>query len=287
MKPFDYLLAALLGAGLASLLTWRILDSKPVETPVVEAPSVRMAPASAPVPELPAGPTPEEIAQLRADNAALAAQLAEAKARLIERDATLVQTKEQLAELRRPMDADIMSSALRAELKSGEVIVTGGYRLPDGRRLYAFAQPIVTRVDGEDRVTIQGRLLSLTEESGKTVGLDNLSTNAANTLQHGEVWVADEQQDVLGKLSEDPTADLLTMPGVTVKAGGSTTIEIGDIKLRVTPALSGDQGAMNMELRLEQPQVPAPVAVPPVDASTQPAAPVAPAAAPTVAPPTP
>ena len=274
MKPFNYLLAALLGAGLASLLTWRILAPKPVETPVVEAPVVRLAPAPAPVPEPPAGPTPAEIAQLRADNAALAAQLAEANARLIERDATLVQTKEQLAELRRPMDADIMSSALRAELKSGEVIVTGGYRLPDGRRLYAFAQPVVTQVDGEDRVTIQGRLLSLTEESGKTVGLDNLSTNAANTLQHGEVWVADEQQDVLGKLSEDPTADLLTMPGVTVKAGGSTTIEIGDIKLRVTPTLSGNQGAMNMELRLEQPQVPAPVSPPA-------------AADPTVAPPVP
>lgn len=269
MKPFNYLLAALLGAGLASLLTWRILAPTPVETPVADAPVVRMAPAPAPVPEPSAGPTPAEIAQLRADNAALAAQLAEAKARLIERDATLVQTKEQLAELRRPMDADILSSALRAELKSGEVIVTGGYRLPDGRRLYAFAQPVVTQVDGEDRVTIQGRLLSLTEESGKTVGLDNLSTNAANTLQHGEVWVADEQQDVLGKLSADPTADLLTMPGVTVKTGGSTTIEIGDIKLRVTPTLSGSQGGMNMELRLEQPQVPAPVSPPAVPADPQ------------------
>lgn len=254
MRIYRYILAMGLAAMVASWATYRAVRRADAQAGAVEErPAVGKHPAPAVAPAAVA-----ELARLAKENAEMRAALDEAKTRLTERDATLTQTREQLAELRRPMEADILSSALRAELKSGEVVVTGGYRLPDGKRVYAFAQPVVEKVDGVDRVKIQGRLLSLTEESGKAVGLDNLSTNAANTLQHGEVWVADEQQDVLGRLSSDATVDLLTMPNITLKSGGSGLIEVGEIKLRLTPTLVGDQGGMTMELRLEQPQLPAP-----------------------------
>jgi hypothetical protein len=248
VKVIQYIAAGLVGALVAGVAVYRLAPRVEVVERVRE---VRVTVPAEPVP----GVTPEDVARLTNEKAALQTRLAEAEASVLLKDGALKQTKEQLAELRRPMEEDIMSSALKAELKSGEVVVTGGYRLPDGKRLYAFAQPLVETVDGEPMVKVEGRLLSLTDEAGKTVGLDNLSTNAANTLQHGEVWVADEQTEVLALLAAENGTSLMTMPRITLKSGASGMLEVGDIKLKVTPTLTGDQGGMNLELRLEQPQV--------------------------------
>jgi hypothetical protein len=166
----------------------------------------------------------------------------------------LKQTTEQLEELRRPMIADILSSSLRAELKSGEVVVTGGYRLADGRRLYAFAKPIVEQVDGKSVVKIEGHYLTLTDEVGQSVGLDNLATNAANTLQHGEVWVPAEEQEVISKLRATAGTDVQTYPSISLQPGRSGTITIGNTQLKVTPTFAAEGDGLGLELRLEQPQ---------------------------------
>jgi hypothetical protein len=192
--------------------------------------------------------TETEVAELTKAKEALVGELAEVRE-------ALARTRENLAELRRPMDADVMSSALRAELKSGEVVVTGGYRLPDGTRLYAFVQPFVERAaDGADVVRISSQFRFLEDEVGAAAGLDNLATNAANTLQHGEVWVAEEQREILELI--DPIAGVsgMSAPNVTVRPGASSVIELGEMRLKVTPSLAADGESLDFEVRLEQPQ---------------------------------
>jgi len=254
VKLLNYTLAGVVGAAIATLVMQRVFDRAAVEPLPAGPVAVR--------PRMVAGQSPADFARLTREKAELDAQLAEVRARLAEHDAALVQTKASLEELRRPMMTDMMSSALRAELKSGEVVVTGGYKLANGKRLYAFAQPVIEQVDGKDVVKIASRFLSLSDEAGKSVGLDSIATNATNTLQHGEVWVADEQTSVLNKLNAAPDVDLLTSPNITVRGGSSGSIELGDLKLKVTPVISDDRTKMDFEVRLEQPQAPLPEPVP-------------------------
>jgi hypothetical protein len=248
MKALNYLLAGVIGATIATWVAWRAAEVSSNQ-PSLPAPTVVRPPT-------PPGASPVEFARLQQEKTALDEQLAEVRSQLAERDAVLTQTKASLEELRRPMTADIMSSSLRAELKSGEVVVTGGYKLTNGKRLYALAQPVIEQVDGQTVVKIVSRFLSLTDEAGLAVGMDSIATDAANTLQHGEVWVADEQTAVLAKLNASPDVDLLTYPSITMRPGGSGMIELGDLKLKVTPVISEDGKKMDVEVRLEQPQVP-------------------------------
>ena len=255
MKLLNYILAGVIGASIATVVSYRIFKLQAEQAEASPPGAVRARPA-------PARPS-ADFAKLTQEKAALDAELTDMRAKLAEHDATLVQAKASLEEMRRPMTADIMSSALRAELKSGEVVVTGGYKLSNGKRLYAFAQPVIQQVDGAEVVKIESRFLSVADDAGQSVGLNSIATNATNTLQHGEVWAADEQTSVLTKLNASPGVDLLTSPTITVRPGSSGTIEMGDLKLKVIPGVSADHSKMDFEVRLEQPQAPVePLAVP-------------------------
>ena len=249
VKILNYTLAVTAGAFVAYLAMRPGVDVR--EGAVTEPVSVVVAKPVA----VASGPSPEELAKLEKENEELGVQLAEARTQLAEREAALVKTKEALEELRRPMTEDILSSSLRAEMKSGEAIVTGGYRLPDGKRLYAFATPVLEQVNGQDSVRIEGRYLAITDAAGAAAGLDGLATNAANTLQHGEVWVADEQKTIIEQLAAAEGTDVLSYPTVSVRPGFSASIEVGGVRLKVTPERSDAVDGLNVELRLEQPSV--------------------------------
>lgn len=268
MSAFKYFLATLAAAFMACVAALYVAHRTWTRPAVVSVSSADGGGAAAktgaapevkavePLSEAPAAAVDTELERLTRENAELSAQLAEARARLAAKEGSLKETQERLDELRRPMTADVLSSTLRADLRSGEVVVTGGYRLADGRRLYAFARPVVRKVGGADVVSIEGRYLTLTDEAGKAVGLENLATNAANTLQHGEVWMAGEEAAVLGKLVGTPGTDMVAYPTLSVAPGRSGTITVGDVQLKVTPTLTEGGDGMGMELRLEQPQRP-------------------------------
>jgi hypothetical protein len=263
VKILNYILVFLCGAGAASLLLYK--PSESTEPPEQVRAEVRVAPGGTvtvdPVVSV-------ELARALKENAEMRVALDEAQTRLLDNDALLKHTEAKLDELRRPMTADIMSSSLRAEMKSGEAVVTGGYRVAGGMRFYAFATPVVEQVDGKPVVKIESRYVAVTDEVGAAVGLDVLATNAANTLQHGEVWIADEQRDVLAKLTGTEGADVIRMTDLSVVPGLSGTIRVGGIELTVTPELGAD-GGLSVELRLEQPALAAEATVSPPPASPE------------------
>jgi hypothetical protein len=246
---FRYSLVAMLAAALAGWGTYRLLaPSSRGPAPVAGLPA-RPAPVSRPT--LAPGPSAAELERLGRENARLAEELAETQARLERSERELAGTRENLEELRRPMAGDLLSSALRAELQPGEVVVTGGYRLPGGARLYAFVEPTVERIGGKDVVKIAGAVRSISDAAGTSVGLDNLATNADNTLQHGEVWLAEEQREVFAAL-DATEARAIALPAMTVEPGASSTIEFGELRLKVTPGLGADRKSLDFEVRLEQ-----------------------------------
>ena len=251
---FRYGFIACVGATVGGVASYHVIERARVrdEQARMSVPKVELtAPARV---QSPAGADEAELARLRRENAELAHELDAARAQMKTREAVFNETRAELEELRRPLVADVLSSTLRAELKSGEVVVTGGYKLADGRRLYAFAKPVIENIDGAKVVKIESRYLSLTDEVGKSVGLDNLATNAANTLQHGEVWVPAEEQAVFASLETMPDTRLVTSPSVSVLPGRSATITFGEVQLKVTPTLAKEGDGLGMELRLEQPQ---------------------------------
>ncbi|MBC8012016.1 MAG: hypothetical protein H7067_18175, partial [Burkholderiales bacterium] len=184
--------------------------------------------------------------------AALAAENADLRARLHSAQTDQAATRAKLADLRRPMTLDIISSTLRATAQPGETVVTGGSLLPDGRRLYLFATPKRERRDGREVVTIEGQFLATTDAAAQSVGLDVLNTAAANTLQHGQVWAAGESTAALRALAQAGGADVLAAPRVVLLPGAEGAINIGDkMLLKATPTLAADGAGVEMELRLE------------------------------------
>jgi RNA polymerase sigma factor (sigma-70 family) len=243
-------------ATLAGLAVYHFTTDS-AQTPTVTAPgSLHIsAPATPP-------PAPAELTQLAAENAALRARLATAEAERDAREKALSSTREKLAELRRPMENDMASSALRASVQPGETLVTGGYRMSDGRRLFSFVQP---EIGTNGSVRFVNRITALTETAAAAVGLASLTTDAANTVQHGEVWAPGEMARVLRDLSKTEGSDVITSPNIVTLSGHQAIMTIGQqdgeqISLRLTPTLGADQKQLELELRLES--LPAPSSAP-------------------------
>lgn len=192
-----------------------------------------------------------ELERVRREKEALEVELDALRVRLARSELETTAAREDLAELRRPLNLDVMSSTLSAELSSGEVVVTGGFRLPDGTRMFAFVQPTLEKVEGADVVRIRSAWRGVTDGISGAVGLDSLATNADNTLQHGEVWLADEKREVFRALDTDPEAVAVVNPDVTVLPGVGSVIAVGDLRLKVTPTLGDASGRLSFEVRVE------------------------------------
>lgn len=249
MNLLRYTFAFVCGAALASWATWRLAE----ETRDGGRASLVIRAAPAPVSPPTMGVEHDAWqAWAEEEKRELGAELASAREKLAETEAALTTARESLAVLRRPMETDLISSTLRANLKSGEVVVTGGYRLPDGTRAYAFVRPVVGQAEGRDVVTIDGELRAMDEATGAAVGLDNLATNADNTMQHGEVWVEDERRVIHEALDHVSAPAAVSLPRMTVAPGRTSTIAVGDMSLTFTPTLGADRESLDFEVRLEQ-----------------------------------
>ena len=216
----------LLAAGLWLADRQRARTPHPTEAAIPSATTAPSVVAAAPAPVL---RDDAELERLRAEVKKLREELDATRGSLEESELTLAQTTRELDRLRRPLDVDMASATLRANLAPGEGVVTGGYRLPDGSRLFAFVETD-SRVDGG--IGVASRFFSVPEELVQALGLQTLSTEAANTLQHGEVWVRDELNQVAGALEQSPGARLLS--------AGNTALQPGRPGEMVFPAAPGD-----------------------------------------------
>jgi hypothetical protein len=193
--------------------------------------------------------------RLAEENAALRARLAAAEKELKSRAEENAAAREKIAELRRPLELDLISSSLRATLTPGEAVVTGGSLLPDGSRLYFFTQARRATHGAREVIAFDTHMLALPAEAASSVGLNSLDNAAASTLQHGEVWSAEETTNVLGALAARKDARFLMAPrGFLLTPGKEEEITIDDAlisRLRVTPTINPSGKGVDIELHLE------------------------------------
>lgn len=256
MAPHRTLILVCLAASFTALATMRWLRP---ETTNLPAPTVAAPPAAVGVSHS-TEPTQEsrardaELRGLRAENSRLKAELLQADAEWRNLQQLRARDLDRLQVLSRPLTGNFSSSAIQAVLAQGEGVVTGGYRLPDGRRLFAFVQP---ELDGGGNIDALAQVVALSDATAQALGLDTLSTNADNTLQHGEIWEDGEFADVFTKMRNLGGYEVLGedrllvdrgatgLPVASPRITGPLSLSLGHGSRAVNP------GQVDMEVRVE------------------------------------
>ena len=122
----------------------------------------------------------------------------------------------QLEKITRPLEQDVLSSTVDAEINPGETLVTGGYRTADGNYELTLITPrSVTLEDGREAIEVSSKILSVGSEFVGAHGLDTLATNAKNTLQHAEAWMRDDVASALAAARDAEGAGVFSSPKIT------------------------------------------------------------------------
>ena len=135
----------------------------------------------------------------------------------------------QLERITRPLEQDVLSSTVNAEINPGETLVTGGYRTADGNYELTLLTPrSVTLEDGREAIEVDGKVLSVGSDFVGAHGLETLATNARNTLQHAEAWMQDDVASTLAAARDAEGAGVLSSPKVITLPSTSFTVSIGE-----------------------------------------------------------
>jgi len=135
----------------------------------------------------------------------------------------------QLERITRPLEQDVLSSTVNAEIKPGETLVTGGYKTADGNYEMTFLTPRSFRLeDGREAIEVDGKVLSVGSEFVEAHGLKTLATNARNTLQHAEAWMQDDVARTLAAARNAEGLGILSSPKVVTLPSTPFCLSIGE-----------------------------------------------------------
>lgn len=136
-------------------------------------------------------------------------------------------TRAKFDKITRPLQQDVLSSTVNAQIKPGETLVTGGYRRDDGNYELTFVTPrSVTLEDGREAIEISSKIISVGAGFVASQGLDSIATNARNTLQHGESWMQDDVQKTLTAAAGTDGVRLMSSPKVTIFPSAPFTLNL-------------------------------------------------------------
>ena len=172
---------------------------------------------------------------------------------------TLTAMKEELKDreteletMNRPFTTDAFSSYVKAELAADEALVIGGFQTADGKYVFTFITPQV--IDSEEvggAIQMKSDVFAVPKETVEAMGLQNLATNAKNTLQHAEAWASSAATEVWRKLRETKGVDNLITPAIKVNADNEFEISYGGYYLGGTINLRDDGGGFDVSARTE------------------------------------
>ncbi len=155
-----------------------------------------------------------------------------------------------------PMPSRMLLAPMKALVKDGETLVTGGWTTPEGRRGVVMVSPqiIANTGDSASQITVAFTLLEGAESAFAEAGLGDFLSHAGSiAAQHS--FGADEAAALLQQLESTSAVDLLIAPRVSTLDGRQAQITIGDptgtsISLNVIPRieLSHDGAAVEMNL---------------------------------------
>jgi hypothetical protein len=127
---------------------------------------------------------------------------------------------------------NVLSAAVNAVVSPGESLVTGGYKLADGRFELTFITPKGVDANGEvpgtDQILIEAKSLVVNDAFVDASGLDTLATNARNTLQHAEAWSGDDVFNTFKSASEAEGVEMDASPKVVARPNQPFAVEALD-----------------------------------------------------------
>ena len=178
--------------------------------------------------------------------------------RLREERSELVRLRGQVAELRRDLksmqqamvrataaSAAAMTSVTAADLVQAfvanvqvtvppqQTLVTGGWKLPSGKHALFFIEPVVGDADSPGQISVQTRIVELSEEALTRHGLTGLRSDAAET--GGQLLLTDAQQrEILGALEQEEGTSVLAAPRVLSLSGRQAQIKVVETTMMPT-----------------------------------------------------
>ena len=193
-----------------------------------------------------------------AESAARAQQPTDAELeRLREERSELVRLRGQVAELRRDLKsmqqamtrannaaaaktniaaADLVQAFVanvQATVPPQQTLVTGGWKMPGGKHTLFFIEPIVGGVDSPNQISVQTRIVELSEEALSRYGLTGLKSDAAET--GGQLLLTEAQQrQIFGALEQEEGTDILAAPRLSTLSGRQAQIKV--VNSHMTPA---------------------------------------------------
>ena len=190
----------------------------------------------------------ESLLRLEREKALMQAELNRTKSEL-------AQAQAELSALKRPLEEDVVSSSLSAELKPGEVLVTGGFQTADGAVQLTFVEPVVLRgPNGKDQVTFSTRQVAIDSALVDELGVSSLKTTAGNVLQHGEAWSAEDYRVFMDEVSKQHGTVVLASPKITTGMGQNATVEVGEYRVQLSAGNAATGSGLNVQLRVEMPR---------------------------------
>ncbi len=159
------------------------------------------------------------------------------------------------------------TSTVNVLLAPGQSVVTGGWRLPDGKRGVVLVEPSFVSATGDllngpvsgGQVVIQARFVELSDEVMVKAGLDSLKADAKETSGHG-VLDARQAKDMIALLEASQGVNVLSAPRVLTLEGRQAQINVSQTKtindvqvelgpsLDVVPRVSADGRATDLSI---------------------------------------
>ena len=155
-----------------------------------------------------------------------------------------------------PTPSRMLLAPMKALVRDGETLVTGGWTTPQGRRGVVMVSPqiIANAGDSESQITVAFTLLEAPESVFAEAGFGDLLSHAGGIAAQ-QSYGADEATALLQQLESTSGVDLLFAPRVATLDGRQAQITTGGpegtaISLNVIPRieLSDDGAAVEMNL---------------------------------------
>ena len=238
-QPLERLLSLMVIIALLGVIVWQRQTYHPTSTHSAVRPE---APASSTKVSDSFLPTRTLASDPKVENAALEAA-----------HSKIIRLERQLADLSKPLEADVRSAAVNTAVRHDETLITGGYQTPDGLTHFLFLKPDRHELpDGRIAVKLQGSQFALSPEQLAGSELAGLTTNAGNTLQHGQAWKNDETDRVIAEMRKNDSGDQISAPSVITMPGMQAQVTVdGDFSYSVIPDFLEDGSGFQLRMRME------------------------------------
>jgi hypothetical protein len=151
-----------------------------------------------------------------------------------------------------------LQASVRAQVGSGETLLTGGWTSKPGNRIFILATPVV-QGDDADQVEVTAKVIQVADAALAKVGLDASAVEGRESSLK-QVLPADKAKQLVDLLREADGVDLLAQPRVTTSDGEQAQVQIdpeasgtathsGWLAITVVPVILGDKTTIDFSFQ--------------------------------------